>query len=897
MQKEVNISIKNESMPAISLVNGSEDYADVLQYFELKYAVIDYYLQVGPSSKVQGWIFHISAVISQIPGLFQIILPYLITENIPFKIPKNKETARLILDGYLNFSQIGKIISIYPENHTQIIDLAKKLITLTNPFKGPAVPTDIHLGGTVYTRYGSINPVIGMDAKGHQHKYIYDTRGQLIKDEYNIPFKLPSEIDWPFFELASIIIPTPKKILNQFYKITGTIKADARGNVYKGLYVKGLFKAASCIIKHGKQNMISDENGMDIHDRLLWQKELYEDLKDEIPLPKVIDLFKEQGDTYLVIEFINGRSLYERKLEINQDCKSWNQLTIEERLILLDYLLIIISTIKRLHERGYVHRDIQPANFLIDKNNKLYFIDIELAYSIIKAKPTIPFAFGTAGFMSPEQQLILTPTVKEDIYALGALMVELFTSLSPIKFFTKNNTSLANNLNFFIGNTGIAKIIAASLDPDPKFRPDINEIQEVLQEYKNHLHLTNKALTHKVENTKPFYYSFENIVKSALNGITKYPIPISGNLWLSKNPKNTSIVTEQKEYSPYPGLKEGIGGILYLISKANKSNFDITNCREGYRMGWHFIETYYLKALPDIAPGLYGGAAGIALSIAEGLKSGLLDNNESNRNSIQQCLSLPPSGISIAEGIAGQGISLLQCSPFLKEEFIQKRFHEIVETLLRNQLKDGSWIINSGANKAAKHLIGFGEGISGIIWFLLQYINIHKDESAEKATIKALKWIAKRTNNLQFLFNPQKFMSLIYDNELGDERTGCILCYIKAFEVFKDEYYKTSVINTLHLYPEFIVNNNFNQYAGLAGLGELYLEAYCVLKNEEWRKRAEWIAEVFINTFCQKSDDSGYWIMEENYIPTADFMVGISGIIHFLIRSLEPDKIGYRILN
>jgi len=82
----------------------------------------------------------------------------------------------------------------------------------------------------------------------------------------------------------------------------------------------------------------------------------------------------------------------------------------------------------------------------------------------------------------------------------------------------------------------------------------------------------------------------------------------------------------------------------------------------------------------------------------------------------------------------------------------------------------------------------------------------------------------------------------------------------------------------------------------MAALGELYLEAGRVFKSEEWYTRANLIANVFIHTFLKNQEGSGYWNMEERNAPTADFMVGNSGIIHFLARCIYPDKIGYRLL-
>src|ERR1700748_924178 len=108
------------------------------------------------------------------------------------------------------------------------------------------------------------------------------------------------------------------------------------------------------------------------------------------------------------MEFIEGPSLRQIIDHIFKG-NTWFNLSIESRLILLDYLLQVIHMLEELHKKGYVHRDLTPNNFLLRKNKRLVFIDLELSFSIKNQKPLPPFQLGTYGFMSPEQLTIATP--------------------------------------------------------------------------------------------------------------------------------------------------------------------------------------------------------------------------------------------------------------------------------------------------------------------------------------------------------------------------------------------------------------------------------------------------------------------------------------------------------
>ncbi len=81
--------------------------------------------------------------------------------------------------------------------------------------------------------------------------------------------------------------------------------------------------------------------------------------------------------------------------------------------------------------------------------------------------------------MSKEQQAAEIPTEAQDVYSLGALMVLVFTNISPIKF-EADGRSLERNLNFFIDYKPLASLITRCLDSAPNGRPGLSEIKSVL---------------------------------------------------------------------------------------------------------------------------------------------------------------------------------------------------------------------------------------------------------------------------------------------------------------------------------------------------------------------------------------------------------------------------------
>src|SRR5258708_10885841 len=555
------------------------NFEDILKVHNIKFKKIGYHLSSKDFESIEGWVLHISVVISNLTSLLIDTIPFLLKPKMQFRIPADKFIAKNILDGHLGYYEVGKIISIYNENATELNSLVNNLIKITKSCKGPAIPEAIHLGGLVYCSYkkGLVN----------QNIYLKENRAEISNEKCLM-------LNWPFEGIEIISPPKENHIFKGTYKRIEILKSDARGNVFKCLYLKKGFIPSYCVVKQGKMAMCSDDEGRDIQDRIIWQKQLHDRLRNIIPLPKVIELFSENNDIYFVIDFIKGPSLHKFFLEKNKQFIVWDMLALKEKFSILNVILDLIELVKSFHENDVVHRDITVENFLV-KGGKCYPIDIELSYSFEERLPNPPFQFGTHGFMSPEQLRKDIPTKMEDIYGLSATMLYLLTGIFPTKIYTGNHIELKARLIFFIGHEELANIIALGLHHDPQARPKLSSFTSAIRAFMEEIAKKTKADFKKTDIKTIQNDNLSQIINKSLKSLCKPPMVLE-DLWVSKDfSNNEKIRNEQKAYTVYPWLQQGISGVIYTLSKAKIAGYDIGNCLNAYRKGIDFIQDVFLK--------------------------------------------------------------------------------------------------------------------------------------------------------------------------------------------------------------------------------------------------------------------------------------------------------------
>lgn len=145
-------------------------------------------------------------------------------------------------------------------------------------------------------------------------------------------------------------------------------------------------------------------------------------LLDDPHVVRVFDYVEEPGRAYLVQEWVDGAPLSVVLAERGT-------LTAEQALGVLRGGL---TGLAQAHERGLVHRDISPANILLDRDGTSKLVDFGLAaptdQGITVGADT---SVGTPAFSSPEAATGAPMTTRSDVYSAAAVLYLLLSGRLP----------------------------------------------------------------------------------------------------------------------------------------------------------------------------------------------------------------------------------------------------------------------------------------------------------------------------------------------------------------------------------------------------------------------------------------------------------------------------------
>lgn len=320
-----------------------------------------------------GFKIHVSSTYVTAIQILNLILPILVSKRVKFKVIKDIDDLIKLNRGEYGYSQIGKMVTIYPRNSEELNELLELLYIKTILFNSVEIPSDFRYKNskTIFYRYGEL-------VESKDNKKWKDLRIKKIPHDVTVPIKDYYHKRYPTMPNHYFLLEN-KNSRGKSRVYTVLDKRDSKIKIMK----QGLFL--------GEFNSI----GKDGFSNVMKEFEVLEALAYTGAFPKLYEFFY-LGDSFVIIEeYIKGATLREhlKKRDIE----------------LLSVLRKILKYIKVIYKENHIIGDLSPSNIIINENHDIVFIDTEFYQRL--GEPSLNF-IGTPGFYSQkyngEKQMIFS---------------------------------------------------------------------------------------------------------------------------------------------------------------------------------------------------------------------------------------------------------------------------------------------------------------------------------------------------------------------------------------------------------------------------------------------------------------------------------------------------------
>ena len=139
--------------------------------------------------------------------------------------------------------------------------------------------------------------------------------------------------------------------------------------------------------------------------------------------PAIVNLFdvgvEETGIAYLVMEYVNGRTLQQ---VLAESPIPWPRAC--------SWAADLATALGRAHHAGIIHGDVKPANIMITEEGEVKLSDFGIARFATQVSGSGRI-MGTPAYLAPEQILGEPHSTRSDLFSLGIVLYQMLTGVPP----------------------------------------------------------------------------------------------------------------------------------------------------------------------------------------------------------------------------------------------------------------------------------------------------------------------------------------------------------------------------------------------------------------------------------------------------------------------------------
>lgn len=265
----------------------------------------------------------------------------------------------------------------------------------------------------------------------------------------------------------------PQSLLFKRYLILSCVGRGGMGAVYQALDTQAGQRVVA--IKEMSQGRLSEAERAGAEARFQQEAALLGSLAHP-NLPRFLDAFHEAGRAYLVMDFIQGKTLYHLLKEAGG-----RPLPVQQ---VLHYARQLCEVLRYLHQHQppIIFRDLKPENIMVTGEEKVILIDFGIARLFKEGQRQDTVLLGSPGYAAPEQHGLSQTTPRSDLYSLGATLHHCLTGKDPASAQQRFSFALVRQFNAEV-SPELAMLISRLVALDPSQRPaSAAEVLQVLMQ-------------------------------------------------------------------------------------------------------------------------------------------------------------------------------------------------------------------------------------------------------------------------------------------------------------------------------------------------------------------------------------------------------------------------------
>ena len=198
----------------------------------------------------------------------------------------------------------------------------------------------------------------------------------------------------------------------------------------------------------------------------------------------IYDIGQHDHQPFMAMEYVDGTTLAAVIAERQP-------LPLAEKL---SYVEQVCAGLHFAHREGIIHRDVKPANLMLDRHRVIRILDFGIARIEGSGMTQEGAMLGTLSYMAPEQMLGRAVDYRSDIYAVGAVAYELLAGQKAFNLEAELRPRLPSDVPLPLAECcpglppGLDEIVMRALAPRPEDRfADLDEARTALRDVRRRI--------------------------------------------------------------------------------------------------------------------------------------------------------------------------------------------------------------------------------------------------------------------------------------------------------------------------------------------------------------------------------------------------------------------------